>query len=155
MVRIWFFQDILSLVVFSPGLGECCGLPFWHLEVCQSRPGILRWHGHFLHPDDNLLPPQSELSQDSTCPFYQEGKQSFSVLQKDKTTALGHLPLGLFGHRLCGHHVALEGLGSKASPWTCMLLCQPHCTLHALVVCLYKTFCFSSCCWIFHPLESF
>ena len=80
-------------MVFSPGLGECCGLPFWHSEVCQSRPGILRWHGHFLHPDDNLLPPQSELSQDSTCPSYQEGKQSFSVLQKDKTTALGHHPL--------------------------------------------------------------
>lgn len=117
MVRIWFFQDILSLVVFNPGLGECWALPSWHLEVCQSRPGILRWRGHSPHPDDNLLPPQSELSQDSSCPFDQEGKQSFSMLQKDETTALGHPPLGLFGRLLCGHHVALEGLGLQSLPW--------------------------------------
>ncbi|NIG60943.1 inositol-pentakisphosphate 2-kinase isoform 4 [Pontoporia blainvillei] len=35
---------------------------------------------------------------------------------KDETTALGHLPLGLFGHLLCGHHVALENLGSLKAP---------------------------------------
>ena len=43
----------------------------------------------------------------------------------------------------------------KASPGTCTLLSHPHCTPRALMVCLYKTFCFSSCCWIFHPLETF
>ena len=39
------------------------------------------------------------------------------MLQKDETTALGHPPLGLFGHLLCGHHVALEGLGLQSLPW--------------------------------------